>query len=79
MSLIRTARSGDRDQVIAVINAVAGERRYLQTDRYLPTPAWEQVLGEGVDPKQGLLLMVVESDRRIVGFARLTREGEQPP
>ncbi len=77
--VIRVARPGDRDQVIAVINAVAGERRYLQTDRYVPTPAWEQLLGESANPKRGLLLTVVESDKRIVGFARLTREGEQPP
>ena len=78
-TIVRVAQPQDREQIIGIINMVAGERRYLQTDRYLPTPAWEQVLRQGSNAEAGLLLLVVEVDHQIVGFGRLSPDGDHPP
>lgn len=75
---IRIASSQDRDDIIAVINLVAGERKYLQTERYCPSPVWERLLSYGINIEEGLLLLVAESNGKIVGFARLSPDSEHP-
>jgi RimJ/RimL family protein N-acetyltransferase len=69
--VLRTARSGDREQIIALINRVAGERRYLQTICYKPTPAWEQLLSVGNDFLAGRCLIVLAEGHEIIGMGRL--------
>lgn len=68
---VRVARPEDRGGVIDVINAVAAEHRYLQTDRYYPTPTWERMLLQTQDVTFGLLLVATDKER-IIGFGRLT-------
>jgi phosphinothricin acetyltransferase len=75
---LRIASSHDRDAIIAVINSVAGERKYLQTERYCPSPVWERLLYYGINIEEGLLLLVAESNGKIVGFARLSPDSEHP-
>lgn len=75
---VRLACPADREQIIRLIDTVAGERRYLQTDRYVPTPAWEQLLSKGVNLREGLLLLVIESGEQTIGFARLTPDLGHP-
>lgn len=75
---LRIASPHDRDAIITVINSVAGERKYLQTDRYCPSPAWERLLSFGINVEEGLLLLVAESNDKIVGFARLSPDSEHP-
>lgn len=69
--VIRIAKPGDRPRVINVIDTVAGERCFLQTDRYIPTDEWEKMLNDGMNMQDGHLLLVVEIKGQIVGFARL--------
>ena len=61
----------DRDSVIQIINSVASERCYLQTDRYQPSPYWEALLNKGSHARSGLLLNVVKYNNNVVGFGRL--------
>lgn len=68
---IRRARPSDRHRVIALIDAVCRERRYLYTPCYTPTPEWERLLATGSDAGAGMLLYVVTSGEAIVGMARL--------
>lgn len=76
--VLRIARSDDRDCVVQVINAVAGERQYLQTDYYRPTPFWEQALSDGINYKKQILLLVLEDEYEIVGFSRLFPDQDYP-
>lgn len=69
---LRVARATDRAGIIRVIDAVGGERRFLQTDHYVPTPAWEQALSQGFNAREGILLMAIECEQGVVGFGRLT-------
>jgi L-amino acid N-acyltransferase YncA len=69
--ILRTAKPGDRDQIIALINRVAGERRYLQTDCYRPTTSWERLLRVGYDAKAGMALIVLTHSHEIIGIGRL--------
>ena len=62
----------DRERVIEVINSVAAENRFLQTECYIPTPAWESLLENGTDRKNGKLLFVVCDREKLVGFGRLS-------
>lgn len=68
---IRTARHGDRREVVDLIDAVAAERQHLQTNQYRSTPAWERLLSEGISCQDGFILLVAEQDEQVVGFARL--------
>ena len=61
----------DLDGIIPVINSVAAEKLYLQTDRYQPTPNWEELLADGFNVASGLLLIVVKYDEKVIGFGRL--------
>jgi len=73
---LRIASEADRNDIIAVINSVTGEQKYLQTGRYCSTPTWERLLAEGLHVEDGLLLLAVESREGIIGFARLNPDGE---
>lgn len=75
---IRPARPEDGERIIHLIDVIAGERQYLQTERYCPTPIWEQLLRECISRESGLLLLVVEVQKQVVGFARLTPDREHP-
>jgi L-amino acid N-acyltransferase YncA len=62
----------DRRQVIEVINRVAAEGRFLQTECYIPTPAWENLLENGADEGKGCLLVVIKDREKLIGFGRLS-------
>jgi GNAT superfamily N-acetyltransferase len=63
----------DRERVIQVINSVAAEGRFLQTECYTPTLAWENLLEGAVDGKrEGYLLVVVCDREEMIGFGRLS-------
>ena len=73
---LRIISTSDRNKIIEVINVVAGEGKYLQTNQYVSTPVWESLLVEGINVKRGLLLLAVEDQGMIVGFARLYPDDE---
>jgi RimJ/RimL family protein N-acetyltransferase len=75
---LRIASKSDRNLIINLINSVAGEHKYLQTDHYYSTPAWEQLLSNGINLDEGLLLLVVENKNEMVGFARLSPDLKHP-
>jgi RimJ/RimL family protein N-acetyltransferase len=62
----------DRSQVIEIINRVAAEGRFLQTECYTPTPVWENLLENGADEGKGYLLVVIKDREKLVGFGRLS-------
>jgi RimJ/RimL family protein N-acetyltransferase len=64
----------EKKNLVKVIDSITGERRYLQTDRYIPTPDWERVLEFGCLPDEGRLLLVVKYKYKLIGFARLFPE-----
>jgi len=70
------ASEADRSEIISVINQVAAERIYLQTDRYCPTPAWERLLDKSIDLDQRLGLFVVKYKHNIIGFGRIIPQAE---
>lgn len=72
--VLRTAKPRDREQIIALINRVAGERRYLQTACYQPTASWERLLRVGYDAKTGMALIVLTHDQELIGIGRLFAE-----
>ena len=64
----------DKEKLIAAINIVCAEGRWLHTPRYLPTPAWEHSLAE---PEcECHLLMVVVDGPKIVGWCRIFPEDD---
>lgn len=69
---IRVGCRRDRHAITQLINCVAAEQQYLQTDRYCSTPLWEQALQEGMNRCAGVLLLVVVAKQEIIGFGRLT-------
>ncbi len=75
---IRLAQPDDRERIIRLIDTVAGERRYLQTDHFHSTSIWEQALREGANIRDGLLLLLTETRGRAVGYARLTTDWDHP-
>jgi RimJ/RimL family protein N-acetyltransferase len=74
----RVASRHDRNDIIDVINSVTDELKYLQTDRYVPTPAWESLLAEGLNLEKGLLLIAIVNHETIIGFARLGPDDDHP-
>lgn len=74
----RVASQHDRNDIIDLINSVTAELKYLQTDRYIPTPSWERLLAEGINIEMGLLLIAIVNHERIIGFARLYPDDEHP-
>lgn len=68
--LIRRALSSDASSIIALIDAVGAEGIWLATERYAPTPQWEQVLYQPEHEPRALLL-VAETDEQIIGWCRV--------
>ena len=75
----RIASHLDRGPIINLINIVASERKYLQTEQYNSTPIWEQLLSIGFNPDDGMLLGVLEDNNEIIGYARISPDLEQSP
>jgi RimJ/RimL family protein N-acetyltransferase len=71
---IRPAVASDRKQLITLIDQVAGERQHLQTDRYHPTPEWENLLRGESCWQSRVCLFVAESCGQMIGFIRLNPE-----
>ena len=68
-SEIRAYVPADRPSLIATINTVCAEGRWMETVQYEPTPAWEHALNKS-DCTCHLLLVVVD-EKRIVGWCRV--------
>ena len=66
---IRQFISGDGANLIATIDTVCGEGRWMSTPRYEPTPTWTHALGQADCIRHSLL--VVEVNHAIVGWCRL--------
>ena len=67
---IRQSQREDASQIVNNINAVCSESVYLLTERYVPTPQWEQALSvPSASPDHLLLVPVV--DRRVIGWCRI--------
>jgi RimJ/RimL family protein N-acetyltransferase len=77
--ILRTAQKGDRNQIVALINQVTGERRFLQTLCYEPTAAWEKLLGVGHDCGAGMCLIVLAAGKNIIGIGRLFADRHDTP
>jgi len=75
--VVRPAAPAEAPQVIAAVDAVCRERRYMMTDRFVPGPAWQEALG--MAPRSGWkLLLVAECEKRIVGWCRVFAETVSP-
>ena len=67
---VRRFTPNDASQVISAIDSVGAEGIYLVTERYVPTPQWEQVLyNPGKHPDH--LLLVLEVDGQVIGWCRV--------
>lgn len=67
---IRRAVPSDAPNVIALIDAVGAEGLWLATERFVPTPQWENVLYHP-DADSRAILIVAETQERIVGWCRV--------
>jgi len=65
---IRPYAAPDSGSLIAAINAVCGEGRWMSTPCYQPTPAWRHALDTPACPTHSLV--IVEDNSRIVGWCR---------
>ncbi|MCR4405320.1 MAG: GNAT family N-acetyltransferase [Anaerolineae bacterium] len=75
--VVRPAAPSDAPLVIAVVDAVCRERRYMMTERFLPGPEWQEALG--MIPRSGWkLLLVAECEGRIVGWCRAFADTVSP-
>ena len=70
------ANTSEREAIVSIVNSVTSENIHLQSDRYIPTPAWEELLREGLNLENGLALFVVKYKEEIIGFGRLSPDGE---
>jgi RimJ/RimL family protein N-acetyltransferase len=68
MHTLQRLAPGDQRGLIAVIDAVCAEGRWMRTRRYEPTPAWEHTLNEPNCPDH--LLLVARDEAQIVGWCR---------
>jgi len=75
--VVRPAVTGDAPLVIAIVDAVCRERRYMMTERFSPGPEWQEALG--MIPLSGWkLLLVAECEGRIVGWCRAFADTVSP-
>jgi len=65
---IHTFAGPDKPALVAAINAVCAEGRWMRTLRYEPTPAWEHALNAADCPDH--LLLVVQDGAQIIGWCR---------
>lgn len=69
MGEIRTYTTGDRNSLLAAIDAVCAESPWMLAPRFQPTPLWEHALQT---PECGQhLLLVAEDGGEVVGWCRL--------
>jgi L-amino acid N-acyltransferase YncA len=74
---VRSAAPADTPQVIAAVDAVCRERRFMMTDHFEPGPAWQEALG--VASLSGWkLLLVAECEEHIVGWCRVFTDTVSP-
>ncbi|MCX7838315.1 MAG: GNAT family N-acetyltransferase [Anaerolineae bacterium] len=66
---IRPYTLSDRMSLLETINSVCAEGRWMETQRYEPTPAWEHALA--TPDCTCHLLLVVDDGSRIVGWCRV--------
>jgi RimJ/RimL family protein N-acetyltransferase len=65
---LRKLQVGERRDLLAVIDAVCGEGKWMTTRQYEPTPAWEHALDEVDCPEH--LLLVATTGSHLVGWCR---------
>jgi RimJ/RimL family protein N-acetyltransferase len=75
--VVRPAVPAEASQIIAVVDSVCRERRYMMTDRFVPGPAWREALGMA-QPSGWKLLLVAECEGRIVGWCRIFADTVSP-
>ncbi len=73
--VIRPARPEDRESIIENINQVCAEQIYLESDCFVPTPAWETMLSAPVRQQPPQLLAVAEVGGQVVGHIRCSPSG----
>jgi len=71
---ITSYNSQNRNAMVGLLNTLTGMKKYYQTDHYVPTPHWERVLQQGSIPNEGLILLVVQWRRQVIGYARMFPE-----
>lgn len=76
---LRLTTPADRAQLIALIEEICAEKRYMQTVRFEPAPAWEAVLQAPFDPAAGRCLLLVCRGRQIKGFTRVFPDAATSP
>ena len=69
--MIRPGDVLDQERIIANINAVAAEEIYLQTECFVLTPNWEDLLYDSLNPHKGQLLILPIIDEQAIGHLRL--------
>ncbi|MBD3338201.1 MAG: GNAT family N-acetyltransferase [Candidatus Lokiarchaeota archaeon] len=69
--LLRPASLDDANIIQENIQTVCDERIFLYTDSFLMTKEWENVLADPVNEEKGLLLILAEVDKMVVGHLRL--------
>ncbi len=70
-SKIRPYALADRPSLIATINTVCAEGKWMETLCYEPTPAWEHAL---TVPDCPCHLLLVAVDSRVIGWCRVFRD-----
>ncbi|MGB8648963.1 MAG: GNAT family N-acetyltransferase [Anaerolineae bacterium] len=73
--LIRLAQPQDRNLIIENINRVCAEQIYLESDCFVPTPAWETMLADPGVLSLPHLLAIAELDGTIAGHVRCSPGG----
>jgi RimJ/RimL family protein N-acetyltransferase len=68
---IRPAEPIDKPDIVDNINTIAAEEIYLQTNQFVLTPDWDDVLNDSINLQKGQLLLVPTIDQHVVGHLRL--------
>jgi len=68
-TVLRPAVPADVSAVLAVINSVCGEGRWMRTAHYVPTPEWEHAFVNTTCPRH--LLAIAEVDGIVAGWIRM--------
>ena len=69
--LIRPAQQSDATMIKNNINKVCAEEVFLNTNDFIKTTEWKQVLVKAVDNDSGYLLIVAEANGEVVGHLRI--------
>jgi RimJ/RimL family protein N-acetyltransferase len=68
---IRPAEPIDKPDIIDNINTIAAEEIYLQTNQFVLTPDWDDVLNDSINLHKGQLLIIPTIDQHVIGHLRL--------